>query len=254
MDEGGVQQICLSAWYRPSGPVVSNADVAEFTRAYPDRIIGIAGVDLNDPVGYVKEVEHYVRQENFKGVRVVPWLWNLPPTSREYWPLFVKCCELDIPFLTQVGHTGPLCPSEVGRPVPYIDEVALKFPKLKIIGGHIGYPWTQEMIAVAWKHENVFIDTSAYLPKYYPPVSDATPFNFGLLLISYEELIQFANTIGRKKVMFGTNFPQLMFKACVESGHKHLKLREEVKPDFFGGNAARVLKLDTRPIEAKAKI
>jgi predicted TIM-barrel fold metal-dependent hydrolase len=172
MDEGGVRQICLSAWYRPSGPVVSNADVAEFTRAYPDRIIGIAGVDLNDPVGYVKEVEHYVRQENFKGVRVVPWLWNLPPTSREYWPLFVKCCELDIPFLTQVGHTGPLCPSEVGRPVPYIDEVALKFPKLKIICGHIGFPWTQEMIGVAWKHENVFIDTSAYLPKYYPPVGD----------------------------------------------------------------------------------
>jgi predicted TIM-barrel fold metal-dependent hydrolase len=172
MDEGGVQQICLSAWYRPSGPIVSNADVAEFTRAYPDRIIGIAGVDLNDPVGYVKEVEHYVRQENFKGVRVVPWLWNLPPTSREYWPLFVKCCELDIPFLTQVGHTGPLCPSEVGRPVPYIDEVALKFPKLKIICGHIGFPWTQEMIGVAWKHENVFIDTSAYLPKYYPPVGD----------------------------------------------------------------------------------
>jgi len=172
MDEGGVQQICLSAWYRPSGPIVSNADVAEFTRAYPDRIIGIAGVDLNDPVGYVKEVEHYVRQENFKGVRVVPWLWNLPPTSREYWPLFVKCCELDIPFLTQVGHTGPLCPSEVGRPVPYIDEIALKFPNLKIICGHIGFPWTQEMIGVAWKHENVFIDTSAYLPKYYPPVGD----------------------------------------------------------------------------------
>ena len=171
MDQGGVQQICLSAWYRPSGPVVSNADVAEFTRAYPDRIFGIAGIDLNDPTGYVQEIEHFVGQENFKGVRVVPWLWNLAPTSREYWPLFVKCCELDIPFLTQVGHTGPLCPSEVGRPVPYIDEVALKFPKLKIICGHIGFPWTQEMIGVAWKHENVFIDTSAYLPKYYPPVS-----------------------------------------------------------------------------------
>jgi hypothetical protein len=52
----------------------------------------------------------------------------------------------------------------------YIDEVALKFPSLSIICGHIGYPWTQEMIGVAWKHANVYIDTSAYLPKYYPPV------------------------------------------------------------------------------------
>src|SRR5205085_2954928 len=53
----------------------------------------------------------------------------------------------------------------------YIDEIALKFPTLKIICGHIGFPWTQEMIGVAWKHPNVFIDTSAYLPKYYPPVT-----------------------------------------------------------------------------------
>jgi len=58
----------------------------------------------------------------------------------------------------------------------YIDEIALKFPTLKIIGGHIGFPWTQEMIGVAWKHPNVFIDTSAYLPKYYPPVTPPLPF------------------------------------------------------------------------------
>jgi len=109
----------------------------------------------------------------------------------------------------------------------YVDEVALKFPTLKIICGHFGYPWTQEMIGVAWKHANVFIDTSAFLPKYYPP-----------------ELIQFINTIGRKKVMFGTNVPQLGWKACVKSARERLQLKEEVKSDFFGGNVARVLKLD----------
>jgi uncharacterized protein len=49
-------------------------------------------------------------------------------------------------------------PSETGRPVPYLDEVALTFPDLRIVAGHIGYPWTDEMIGVAWKHENVFID------------------------------------------------------------------------------------------------
>jgi len=168
---------------------------------------------------------------------VVPWLWALPPTDRHYWPLFVKCIELDIPFHTQVGHTGPLCPSEVGRPVPYIDEIALKFPDLKIICGHIGFPWTQEMIGVAWKHPNVFIDTSAYLPKYYPP-----------------ESIQFANAIGKKKVMFGTNFPQLSWDACVKSAHKDLKLRDSVKADFFGGNAAIVLKLDEGKALAKGKL
>jgi uncharacterized protein len=72
--------------------------------------------------------------------------------------------------------------------------------------------------------------------------------------IDLQELIQFANTIGKKKVMFGTNFPQLTWKACVESGQKHLKLREDVKADFYGGNAARVLKLDMKPQRRETKI
>ena len=94
----------------------------------------------------------------------MPWLWDLPPTDRRYYPLYAECIELDIPFCTQVGHTGPLAPSETGRPTPYIDQIAIEFPELRIVAGHIGYPWTQEMVAVATKHENVYIDTSAYTP------------------------------------------------------------------------------------------
>jgi uncharacterized protein len=98
------------------------------------------------------------------------------------------------------------------------------------------------MIGVAWKHPNVFIDTSAYLPKYYPLVA-LTSLLILLRANFFKELIQFANTIGRKKVMFGTNFPQLSWKACVKSANEDINLRDNVKADFFGGNAARVLKL-----------
>lgn len=232
MDAAGVAQICLTAWYRPGGAVFSNSEVADYTRSHPTRICGIASVNLLDPVAAVAELDHYVKKEGFKGLRIVPWLWNLPPTDAHYWPLYVKCVELDIPFFTQVGHTGPLCPSEVGKPIPYIDVVALKFPALKIVCGHIGYPWTAEMIAVAWKHKNVFIDTSAHLPKYYPP-----------------ELIQFANTTGQKKVLFGTNFPQLPWDKCVDQAAEYLQgkgtasLRADAMGDFMSGNARRVLKL-----------
>jgi len=237
MDEAGVSHICLSAWSRPGQVIFSNEEVAEYTRAYPDRIFGLAAVDLHSPVKAVKELEYYVKVEKFVGLRIVPWLWNLPPIDPPYWPLFVKCIELDIPFLTQVGHTGPLCPSEVGRPIPYIDAIALKFPDLKIIMGHMGYPWTAETVAVAWKHENVYIDTSAWSPKYYAP-----------------EFIQFANTTGRKKVMFGTNFPQLGLKDCVDQVHTHLLavkggLRDTSVKDFMGGNAIRVLKLPPMEME-----
>ncbi|KAI4596813.1 hypothetical protein KJ359_005156 [Pestalotiopsis sp. 9143b] len=231
MDEAGVSQICLSAWSRPGQMIFSNEEVAHYTRAYPDRIFGLAAVDLHKPVEAVKELEHYVKVEGFVGLRVVPWLWDLPPSDAHYWPLFVKCIELDVPFLTQVGHTAPACPSEVGRPIPYIDTVALKFPELKIIMGHIGYPWAAETVAVAWKHKNVYIDTSAWSPKYYAP-----------------EFIKFANTTGRKKVMFGTNFPQLGLKDCVDNVNEYLVgtkegIRKENWKDFMGHNAIRVLKL-----------
>ena len=244
MNEAGITHACISAWSRPGQMIFSNEEVAEYTRAYPDRIFGLAAVNLHDPVQAVKELDHYVRKEGFVGLRVVPWLWNLPPTDPHYWPLYVKCIELDIPFLTQVGHTAPACPSEVGRPIPYIDTVALKFPDLKIVMGHIGYPWAAETVAVAWKHKNAYIDTSAWSPKYYAP-----------------ELIKFANTTGKHKVMFGTNWPQLGWKACVDRVNVHLVNTKEGFKDkstleeFMGGNALRVMKLPSAaPSMLKPKI
>jgi predicted TIM-barrel fold metal-dependent hydrolase len=225
MDAAGIDVVMLSAWHRPGTWVFSNDDVAEFTRRHPRRFAGLAAVDLERPVAAVRELERAVSELGFKGLRVIPWLWNRPPNDRLYYPLYVKCIELDVPFCTQVGHTGPLMPSEPGRPVPYLDEVALTFPELRVVAGHIGVPWTEEMLGLAWKHENVFIDTSAHLPRYYPP-----------------QLIHFMKTYGRDKVLFGTNFPQLSLAKCVEQA-KALDLPEEAARAFFAGNARKVFKL-----------
>jgi uncharacterized protein len=225
MDAARVDVVLLSAWHRPGGWVVSNDDVAEFTTAYPDRFAGLASVNLADPVGAVRELRRAVHELGFVGLRVVPWLWDLPPDNRLYYPLYVACVELGVPFCTQVGHTGPLMPSETGRPVPYLDRVALDFPELVIVGGHIGYPWTNEMISVVWKHANVYLDTSAYLPRYYPG-----------------ELVHFMNTYGRGKVMFGTNWPQLRHDQALAQ-IDGLGLSEQARADFLGGVAARVFRL-----------
>ncbi|MBI1747117.1 MAG: amidohydrolase [Acidobacteria bacterium] len=226
MDKAGVQTALLSAWRRPGQWILSNEEVAEAVQQFPGRFVGVAAVNLENPVQAVGELEHAVKDLGFKALRVIPWLWNRPPNDKFYFPLYVKCIELDIPFCTQVGHTGPLMPSEPGRPVPYLDEVALVFPELKIVGGHIGYPWTDEMIGLAWKHENVFIDTSAYLPRYYPP-----------------QLIHYLSTYGQNKVLFGTNFPQLPFDKCVEQA-RALNLPPEVCDKFFYQNARRIFNLD----------
>jgi predicted TIM-barrel fold metal-dependent hydrolase len=225
MDRAGIQTLMLSAWHRPGKWIIHNDTVAEMVREYPGRFTGVATVNLERPVDATRELERAVTELGFKALRIVPWLWNRPPNDKFYFPLYVKCIELDIPFCTQVGHTGPLMPSETGRPVPYLDEVALTFPELKIIAGHIGYPWTDEMIGLAWKHENVFIDTSAYLPRYYP-----------------HQLIHYIKTYGRDKVMFGTNFPQLSLEKCVEQVYA-LDLPDEARAAFLGENARRVFKL-----------
>ncbi len=192
MDAAGVQRLMLSAWCRPGRWVITNDEVAAHVQAFPDRFTGVTAVDLTNPVAAVRELDRAVRDLGFEALRVVPWLWKLPPNDKLYYPLYVKCIELDIPFCTQVGHTGPLMPSETGRPVPYIDEVALTFPDLRIVCGHTGHLWTDEMIGVAWKHDHVYIDTSAYLPRYYSP-----------------QLLQYLKTYGRNEVLFGSNFPQL---------------------------------------------
>jgi uncharacterized protein len=225
MDRAGIQTLMLSAWHRPGQWVIHNDQIAEMTRQFPGRFVGVAAVNLEKPVEAVRELDRAVKELGFKALRVVPWLWNRPPNDKFYFPLYVKCIELGIPFCTQVGHTGPLMPSETGRPVPYLDEVALVFPELRIVAGHIGFPWTEEMIGVAWKHENVYIDTSAYLPRYYPP-----------------QLIHYLKTYGKEKVLFGTNFPQLSLEKCVQQVEE-LGLSDEVAARFLFQNARRVFNL-----------
>jgi uncharacterized protein len=225
MDEAGIRIGLISAWWGPQGPLIKNDEVAGFVQAYPDRLIGIASVNLYRPMEAVRELRRCVRDLGFRGLRIVPWLWDLPPDDRRYYPLYAECVELGIPFCLQVGHTGPLCSSEPGRPIPYLDHVALEFPELKIVAGHIGYPWTSEMISLATKYPNVHIDTSAYKSSRYP-----------------RELVDYLRGHGRKKVLFGSNYPMLTPGECLRD-LTGLELADETNRMFLYENAERVFSL-----------
>lgn len=150
-------------------------------------------------------------------------MWEVPPTDRRFYPVYVALCKAEIPFCTQIGHTGPLMSSEVGRPI-YLDRVALDFPELVIVGGHIGWPWTEEAIAVATKHKNVYIDTSAYTTARYPA-----------------PLVEFMRGHGRHKVMFGTNWPMIAPAKALENLDA-LGLDMATRSAFLAGNAQRVFR------------
>jgi len=226
MDQAKVRKGLICAWWGPQGPLISNDEVASVVKQFPDRFVGIASVNLFKPMEAIRELRRCIKDLGFKGLRIVQWLWNLPPTDRRYYPLYAECIELDIPVCLQVGHTGPLCPSEPGRPIPYIDEVAIEFPELRIVCSHIGYPWTTEMIAVATKHLNVFIDTSAYTAKRYPP-----------------DLLRYLKKHGRDKVLFGTDYPMITPAKCLE-GIDEMLTDDEVKKLFLFRNAQRIFKID----------
>ena len=225
MDQGGVDLGLISAWWAPQGPLISNDEVARFVAESGGRLAGVGSVDISKPREAVREVRRCIRELGFKAIRVLPWLWELPPTHPRFYPVYLECCELGVPFCTQVGHTGPLMPSEYGRPIPYIDQVALDFPDLVIVCGHIGYPWTEEMIAVATKHANVCIDTSAYTVARYPA-----------------NLVAYLKSNGREKVLFGTNWPMIAPAKALE-GLEQLGLDAPTRAAFLAGNAQRVFRL-----------
>lgn len=225
MDAAGVDRALISAWHAPRRTLIGNDEVAGFVAQAPQRLVGVGSVDITRPMDAVREARRCVQELGFRAIRVLPWLFELPPTDRRYYPLYAACCDLGVPFCTQIGHTGPLMPSEVGRPI-YLDQIALDFPELVIVGGHIGYPWTDEAVAVATKHENVYIDTSAYVPKRYPPA-----------------LVDFLRGHGRRKVLWGSNYPMLTPEQTLD-GLDGLGLDEQTRELFLAGNARRVYALD----------
>lgn len=225
MDAARVEIALLSAWHGPQGPLISNDEVAEFVAAAPERFRGVASVDLTRPMHAMAEIRRCLEAFGFVAVRALPWLWGLPPDDRRFYPIYVACVEARVPFCTQVGHTGPQLASEPGRPIPYLDRVLLDFPELTVVGGHVGFPWVDEVISLATKYPNLYVDTSAYSP-------DRLPIPF----------VEWMRDRGRTRVLFGSNWPMIAPAHCLE-GLPSLELDDEGSALFLGGNAERVFSL-----------
>lgn len=225
MDAAGVDITLLSAWHGPEGDLISNEEVAEQVAAAPTRFRGLASVDLSNPMAGAREIRRWVDKKAFVGVRVVPWLWDLPPNDRRYYPIYAACVEAGVPFCTQIGHTGPLKRSETGRLIPYLEDVLLDFPELVVVGGHVGFPWLDELVTLTVKFPNFHVDTSAYALHRLPPA-----------------FVDWMKGVGKRRVMFGTNWPMLSPRKCLE-GLSGLGLSPEQSEAFLSGNARRVFAL-----------
>jgi hypothetical protein len=202
--------------------------VAEAVRMHPGRFYGLAGLDPTEGMAGVRSLEHAVRELGFIGAHMYPHWFELAPDHARWYPFYAKCVELDVPVQMQVGQSLIYAPEQrlrsVGRPIT-LDAIACDFPELKLIGIHVGIPWTDEMIAMSWKHANVYIGTDAHSPKYWP-----------------EQFVHFINTFGQDKVLFGTDFPVLDFSRTLEE-IAALGLRQDAMRKLLRDNALRIYKL-----------
>jgi uncharacterized protein len=227
LDPAGVAKVmipvsALGSYDRPGAVHSADPeDVIPLTEAYPDRYYGIARINPYERMKGVREIEYLVKNHNFKGAFFHPYGFGTALNARELWPFYAKCEELGIPVMAQVGHSGERMPSELGRPI-HVDDIALYFPELKFIASHTGWPWCEELIALAWKHKNVYIGTCAHKPKYWDP-----------------KLVQFLNSRGIGKVMWGTDYPILMPGECLQQIEK-MDLKKEAREALLWGTAEKV--------------
>jgi predicted TIM-barrel fold metal-dependent hydrolase len=202
--------------------------VADAVQKYPDRFYGLAGIDPTQGMQGVRDFERSVREYGFIGAHGYPHWFDLAPDHPRWYPFYAKCCELDVPIQLQVGqslnYTSEQRLPSVGRPIT-LDAVACDLPELKLIGIHVGIPWTDEMIAMAWKHANVYIGCDAHSPKYWP-----------------QSFVHYINTFGKDKVIFGTDYPVLDFERTRRE-IEDLGLREDSKRRLYRDNAVRLYKL-----------
>lgn len=228
MDAHNVESIVVSGYdaRRSTGLYVENDWVDGLARKFPGRIVCGVGIDpLRDVMETLAEIDRCVESFGARLVRIFPYAADLRPDDRRFYPVYAKCCERGLAVWTQVGHTAGLMPSEPGRPI-HLDRVALDFPSLRIIGGHIGWPWENEMIAMALKHPNIYVSTCAHVPEHWPP-----------------SFLHFLRTRGSRKVIFGSNWPYINYDRYFRT-FAALGLDAETERLFLRDNARRALGLE----------
>ncbi|MCJ7792334.1 MAG: amidohydrolase family protein [Dehalococcoidia bacterium] len=231
MREGSVDKAVLQAEWAFGDYRKQNDAVYRIVQKHPDEFVaGFLCVNPAKDDDMVEVIEREVKERGFKGVNIQGWSCRLRPNDKKFHPVYAKCQELGIPVTihSSINFTVDRA-MDYSRPI-YIDEVACDFPDLTIVANHGGWPWVTELIAVAWKHPNVYIEIGAVSPKY-----------IGAPGTGWEPLMRYGGSFLQDKVLFATD-GMLPHKRCVDE-LKALPLKDSVKEKWLGGNAVRLLGL-----------
>lgn len=230
MDEAEIDKAVIQAEYGGSGDyhALNNA-AARIAHDHADRFPA-AFMCLNPLVDedMVKVLERGVAEHGFRGVNIQAWAVRVSSTDSRFWPVYARCQELGLIVTVHSSISFNVDRALDYSHVNHLDKIACDFPELQLVANHGGWPWVLEMIAVTWKHPNVYIELGGVSPKY-----------FGTPGSGWEPLMQYGNSLLQNQVLFATD-SMLPHKRCVDE-LRQLSLKEEVKERWLGGNAARLL-------------
>jgi predicted TIM-barrel fold metal-dependent hydrolase len=217
MDAHGVERAILM-----SQVGATEGRALEFVEARPDRFaLGVGGFNLLRPMSALRKLQAFVDNHPVVYASVGPSFWGdgmYPPTDAVYYPLYAKCCELELPLCMNTGIPGPPIPAEPQNPI-HLDRVCHRFPELKLSMIHGADPWWDVAVRLMIKYRNLRLMTSAWSPKRLP-----------------ESLLHFMRTRGKDRIMFASDHPVLPLSRVVPEALA-LDLPEDVRDGWLYGNA-----------------
>ena len=229
LDSANVSHACIGN----AGRRASNEDVAEFARAYPDRLIPWFRIWGDDAAEGVRQLEQGVKELGCRGFEVSSYRESRYINDAAFYPYYKKCVELDIPVRITTGlHLLSDRPHDFAHP-KNLDQVARDFPGLTIIAGLAGWPWVPELVAIATRHKNIYIDFACRRVKHMIAPG-----------AGYEMLIYYGNRILQDKILFASGWGTMQVPlAQLIAECDDLPLKDSVRQKWMHDNAARILKL-----------
>jgi predicted TIM-barrel fold metal-dependent hydrolase len=213
-------------------PRLSNDAVAQFAAEHADIAIAFASINPHRGEEGVREARRLVAEGLVRGLKLHPPIQEFYANDRIAYPLYEVFAEARLPVVFHTGHSGigtgmrggGGIRQKYGNPLP-IDDVAVDFPDMPIIMAHPSFPWQDEAISICLHKPQVYIDLSGWSPKYFSPT-----------------LVQYANTLLKHKVLFGSDYPMLTPDRWL-SDFAAIPIRDEVRPLILKENAIKLLGL-----------
>src|SRR4051794_9495329 len=219
LDRFGIERGMISV-----GPGKDDAERA--MSDHPGRFIPSMAVDPNDGMDAVRAIQSAHDTYGIKALTTFPAGAQVAINDKRYYPIYSKCCELDIPIFSCAGIPGPRVPFEPQK-VEHIDEVCWFFPEPTFVTRHGCEPWTDLAVKLMLKWPNLYYSTSAFAPRHYP-----------------KNIIDYANTRGADKILYAGYFPAGLTYDRIWGDMPDVGFKDEVWPKFLRENALKVLKLD----------